>query len=109
MAINWGGYQFTDPVPLSTWYPPYRAGLYAIMKPDATWSPVPAAPLYFGQSENMADRGFATHHKRLAWETCAGGPAALYVSTLPMPNSTEEQRCAIESALVAHYRPPCNG
>lgn len=53
MSINYDGIQFTDPVKLNTWEPPFHAGLYAILVPDQFIQPKPYAVVYFGESSNM--------------------------------------------------------
>jgi len=114
MAIVFGTgtqvtFTFSDPVPLAQWQPPARAGVYAILVPNDAVRPRPFSVIYFGQAHNYSERGFPNqHHKSFAWITTAQGKP-LHVATYDMPGSSEEQRCAVESALCSHYNPCCNG
>lgn len=108
MSIIYSTIAFTEPEKLSNWEPPHRAGIYAILIPDSNSKPRPFSVVYFGESENMSERGFASHHKRYCWVKKAGNENNLYVSTYLMPNSTKEQRTTIESQLVQTFRPSCN-
>lgn len=104
-------FDFSDPVPLDGWVPPRRAGLYAILLPDRNARPLPYRVIYFGESGNMDDRGFSTHHARMSWmlEAAASGGGVLHVATMLWPNSTPEDRRAVERYLCNLYRPDCNG
>lgn len=64
--------------------------------------------LYFGESGNLDDRGFSTHHKRQCWINHADSLANVYVGLHLMPASTEQERQLVESKLVSKYQPPCN-
>jgi hypothetical protein len=108
MSINYDNVQFSEPIRLNDWEPPFRAGLYAILFPDQTITPKPFAVVYFGESGNMSERGFASHHKRACWISRSGNVNNLWIATYLMPNSTEEERRIIESRLISKYRPPCN-
>ncbi len=109
MSINFGGNQFTGPVPLSTWQPPALAGLYVILTFDGDVRPLPYRPLYFGETDNFATRRIGrSHEKFISWSLQAGGEANLYISIFIMPSSSAVQRRAIEQQLIAVYRPPCN-
>jgi hypothetical protein len=52
-------------------------GLYVVMVFDASWSPLPYRPLYFGESENMRSRATRAHEKYASWKR-EGGTATLY-------------------------------
>lgn len=109
MTITWGNTVFSEPELLSSWNPPFRAALYAIMmRPDSVGNPTSFRILYFGESGNLSDRGFGTHHKRDCWIEHAGGLDNVYVGLHFMPDSTEEQRCNLETALKNQYAPDCN-
>lgn len=108
MGINFGGYQFSAPAPLVSWTAPRCQGLYVVMVKDRTWEPLPARPIYFGESGNMSRRGFPfNHHAADAWFNVGGG-ALLWVSYLPTWGWTEAERRAVETCLVDHYATPCN-
>lgn len=109
MTITWGNTRFSEPELLSTWDPPLRAAVYAIMmRPDPQGNPTSYRILYFGESGNLSERGFASHHKLQCWKDHTDSEANLYVGVHPMPESTEEQRRKIESDLVSQYNPVCN-
>lgn len=109
MSIRMTGYHFSAPVQVRLWEPPYRAGVYAILKPDPKCVPEPFKPLFFGQSGNMSERGFWLCHFALkCWLREAGGEDDLFISIHSMPDSTEASRMAVVQELVAAYDPPCN-
>jgi hypothetical protein len=109
MSINFGGYQFTYPVRLSTWQAPWLSGLYAILRFDLSARPLPYKPIYFGETDNFATRGIGkSHDKYDCWALEAGAEADLYISIFAMPSSHAIQRRAIEQQLIATYQTPCN-
>ncbi len=109
MTIQYGNYVFSEPVQIDNWTPTYRAGIYAILKPGRSVSPKPFAVLYFGESGNLFDRGFfRAHHRYLCWLREAGLERNLYIAVYLMPDSTPDQRRAVESALISQYGPICN-
>jgi hypothetical protein len=103
-------YAFDGPVPLSDWEPPYGAGIYAICATRAVQTILgPNYKLvYIGQSGNMSERGFTSHHRRKDWVSEAGGEDKLLIATYLMPNSTEDERLTVEQELIKAYKPPCN-
>ena len=109
MNINFGGYNFSEPTKLTTWKPPYLAGLYAILIPDLSGDPLPLRVIYFGESGNMSERGFpSSHAKYSCWIAEASSEDYLSITIFPMPGSTEEQRRTIENQLISRYSPTCN-
>ena len=109
MSIKFSSYAFNEPMPVTLWTPPYRAGLYAILVPDITVSPRPFRVIYFGESGNLSERSFfKAHHKYFSQLQQAGVESNLYVAVYLMPVSTQEQRRTVESQLIADYRPICN-
>jgi len=107
-SITFGRYRFYGITPLVAWVPPRIAGIYAISTPNSGWQPIPYEPIYFGESADLSDRGFATHHARPAWIRAAGSESKLYVSVLSMPGSSESERRQIESQLITSYQPDAN-
>jgi len=102
MSIKWGKYQFKGPYQISTWNPPYRAAIYAIMKKGS--KPNTYTIIYFGESGNLSERGFVkSHHKYQDFIKDAGSENNLYIGFLLMPNSSAEQRRKVESALKTKY------
>jgi hypothetical protein len=108
MSIIFNGVSFSEPESLAFWTPPFKAGLYAILIPSPNISPKPFEVIYFGESGNMSERGFASHHRRACWLRQAGNEANLYIAVYLMPNSSEQERKQIEAALIAKYNPQCN-
>jgi hypothetical protein len=109
MSIRFRNYIFEGPMSFASWSPPYRAGLYAVVVPNQLWTPLPFEPIYFGESGNMSERGFLrSHHCYGRWMIKAGSETNLYVALYLMSGSTAEQRRAIESVLIRHYKPSCN-
>lgn len=107
MSIHFGNYKFEDPVFLHKWEPPYKAGIYIICTAQAIFLP-DYKPVYIGESGNMNERGFSSHHKRHCWVAEAGSEDKLWITTYLMPYSTEEERKAVEKELIQKYDPPCN-
>ncbi len=108
MSIKFSDYVFSEPILLNDWEPPYKAGIYVILKYDSSCTPRPYSYLYFGESGNISERGFTSHHARPCWIRNAGGEAKLYIATYLMPSSTAEERRAVEAKLIAYYQPVCN-
>ena len=107
--INFGYRLFNAPVVAGGWVPPAGAGLYAILIMDRLCHPQPFRPIYLGQAENYAERGFLkAHRKYWEWRAVADSDANLYVATYPMPRSTAATRAAAQAQLIEHYKPLCN-
>lgn len=101
MTITWGDVKFDGPYPATSWNPPKKAAVYAIMrKPDPKNKPETYRIMYFGESGNLSDRGFwRSHHKYKCFVDKAGSEANIYIGVHAMPNSTAEQRRAVEKRL----------
>lgn len=97
---------FAGPSPLASAATFNYGGLYAILTPDSSWSPLPYRLLYLGESGKLSDRVRTGHEKYASWARAAGGAGRLYVAFHIIENQTE--RRATESKLIAHYRPECN-
>lgn len=109
MTITWGGIQFSEPESLSVWDPPFRAAVYAIMlQPDPIGNPTSYRILYFGESGNLEERGFDSHHKRQCWVDQVNSINDLFIGIHLMADSTAEQRRDLESILLGKYNPACN-
>ncbi|HYR43806.1 MAG TPA: hypothetical protein VER98_12325, partial [Terriglobia bacterium] len=60
--------EFMEPRPFSWQIPqPAWAGLYAILVADNSWKPRFFRPLYFGESENLAERPTTSHEHYRDW------------------------------------------
>jgi hypothetical protein len=108
LTIQWGNITFDGPYRITTWDPPYRAAVYAIMyKQDPNSNTYYI--IYFGESSNLSDRGFyRSHHKFQCWLRAAGSESNIYIGIYQMPNSSPEERRRVESALINQYNPRCN-
>jgi len=82
-------------------------GLYVVLAYDAGWRPLPYRPLYFGESDNIWSRATPSHENYESWKG-ESRTATLYRAFHYMTGSTRAERQARESALIAHYNPPCN-
>ncbi|MCK5283257.1 MAG: hypothetical protein KAK00_07650 [Nanoarchaeota archaeon] len=110
MTITWGKtkeVKFNGPYPIKDWDPPNRAAVYTIMKgadKEGYYS-----ILYFGESENLSERGFyKSHHAYPCWINKAGSDSNLFIGIYLMPNSTREERREVEQSLISDYNPDCN-
>jgi len=110
MTMTFDKYEFSKPVKITKWEPPESRGLYVILKPDLSSSPpLPLKPIYFGQTGNFAERGFIKSHKKYKdWIREVVEEEQILIAIYPMPDSTEEERKAIESKLINQYQPVCN-
>lgn len=109
MTIKWGEISFEGPYPATSWIPPRKAAVYAIMiKPDPKNKPQTYRILYFGESGNLSERGFwKSHHKYECFIKEAGSESNLYIGFHAMPGSTEDQRREIEKKLNDQYNSNC--
>lgn len=104
--INYGGFLFTAPVPLSLWLRRADGGVYVVQVIDSGWRPHPFRPIYFGKAIDLADRIGRGHEVYPRWVREAGGPYRLFVSTFS--SDLEFVRAGIESILIDRYQPACN-
>lgn len=108
MSITWGSYMFEGPYQLESWSAPRKSAVYAIMHKE---NPLVSRYTidYFGECENLADRGFPfNHHKAECWIRRAGSKSNVYVALHYMPGSTAYERQRVEAELVRQYAPKCN-
>ena len=110
MAINYGGCEFTEPILAACWSPPSKAGLYAVLVRDDIGTPRRFRAIYFGETENFAERGFLrSHHRYDSWIREAGGSdMSLYIALYPTPDLTKTVRLETEKSLIDLYAPVCN-
>ncbi|MFQ6061370.1 MAG: hypothetical protein ACE5KV_08810 [Thermoplasmata archaeon] len=109
MSIELGGLNFGGPFPVSEWESPRESAVYAIMMRDPAGDPNRFRILYFGESENLSERGFWRSHQKFGcWINKAGSTENLFIGVHPMPNSTQAERRSVESRLIAQYGPDCN-
>lgn len=109
MNMTFDKYEFSEPVKITKWEPPESRGLYVILKPDLSSSPLPLKPIYFGQTGNFAERGFIkSHEKYKDWIREVVEEEHIFIAIYLMAGSTEEERKTIETELIARYQPACN-
>jgi hypothetical protein len=108
-VIYFANYQFSDPECLLNWTTSEKSGIYAILMQDPTSRAKPYKAIFFGESEDISERGFFRSHYRYdRWIREAGSEAELYVSVFPMHDSSPELRQGIVTFLIKYYHPACN-
>ncbi len=96
---------FGGPVPHSTWAPPGRAGVYAILVPGQLGPTL----IYFGESGNLSRlRKFRHNPKYPCWLEKADSEEHILVAVHLIPHSTRAQRRSIRKELISRYQPACN-
>ncbi|HET7670371.1 MAG TPA: hypothetical protein VFK84_08175 [Burkholderiales bacterium] len=99
---------FEGPLPISAWTPPARAGVYCILVPDARCVP-PYRPVFFGSSDNFAERGFPSARSgRASWLDIADYELSIHIAVHWMPHSSLESRQAVERELIRFCQPELN-
>lgn len=105
MTISLGGITFTVPIVLTSWFPQDIEGVYAILVRNSAGF----TPIYFGESENLQERGIDdTHHAYNCWLREGGSVENIFISFHLMPNSSENNRREVEGRLISQYNPICN-
>ncbi|MCY4403203.1 MAG: GIY-YIG nuclease family protein [Candidatus Poribacteria bacterium] len=61
-------------------------------------------PLYVGETKSFQDRIVETHSH---WE-CADKHGSNYIGIYEMPDSSPDERKAVEDDIIDKYVPPCN-
>jgi hypothetical protein len=110
-GISFGDLLFSEPELVPSLCPPSdylfeKPGIYAIMALTLEWRPRSYRPIYFGESQNVRRRATTSHENNEKWQREAG--SILYRAFYEMPGSTQMQRQAVESMLIARYSTPCN-
>ena len=99
---------FEGPFPIAAWTPPARPVVFCILVPDERRAP-PFRPVYVGESPNLAERAFpGAQHGRASWLDIADYDQGVYVAAHWMPQSTLDERKALERELVRFCQPECN-
>ncbi len=105
MGIRYDRYFFDGPIPIGTWDPPDRAGVYAILVPGQLGPDL----VYFGESGNLSRLGkFRYDPKYPCWLEKAGSEEHILIAFHLIPRSTPAQRRFIRKRLITQYRPACN-
>ena len=109
MNIIFDNHEFSIPKRIAKWEPPKGAGLYVILKPDLSSSPMPLKPIYFGQTSNFAELNLLKSHKNYKyWVKEVISEDGIFIAIYIMLGSIEEERKTMEAELIAKYRPVCN-
>jgi hypothetical protein len=107
MAVNFGGYRFSEPIKLVKWKPLPSSGVYALLVADSLGASYQV--IYFGESENLAGLSVDERHPAYpCWLLLAGSREELYISTYLTYNWTKSKRQALAQKLAVAYRPFCN-
>jgi len=100
-------FEFSEPILLSRWaVKPKFGGVYAILIPDQSNSPLPFSVIYFGKATSFAERLSTSHEKYPCWRAECTEGGQLYLALCPI--ATEEARANVESRLIQAYKPVCN-
>ena len=108
MGIIFDNHEFSKPRRIPDWEPPKAAGLYVILKPDLSISPIPLKPIYFGQTKNFAAQDLLKSHGIYNWIQEAESNDGIFIAIYIMRGSIEEERKTMKAELIAKYRPVCN-
>ena len=105
MGIRYDRYFFDGPIPINTWDPPERAGVYAILVPGQLGPDL----IYFGESDNLSRlRKLRYDPKYPCWLEKAGSEELILIAFHLIPDSTRAERSSICKRLITHYHPACN-
>ena len=58
-TVRYGGWLFSVPSPFATAFAPNCAGMYAVQVVNASWTPCPFEPIFFGQSMDLSEHVIA--------------------------------------------------
>jgi hypothetical protein len=104
-GIRFNDYFFSEPIHLAAWTPPKCAGLFSLLVNDPNWAPKAFQPLYFGEFGNNSPTSAVLLD--CSQFVAAAKGKAVFVSVLPMPFSTTQQRLALRNELLLAYNPVC--
>jgi len=108
MNIIFGKYEFSKVTRIALWKPSKAPGLYVILIPDLSSSPIPLKPIYFGQTKNFAEQDFLKSHEIYNCVKKAPSEDGIFIAIHIMIGSIEEERKTRETELIAKYQPVCN-
>jgi hypothetical protein len=104
-TVRYGGWLFAPPSPFATAIAPECAGLYAVQVVNASWTPCPFEPIYFGAAQDLADHVLAATHRSFArWIAHPRAGTGLFVSYAALPCTSETALRSIVASLVNAYR-----
>jgi hypothetical protein len=100
---------FSAPMPFAKAAAPNCAGIYAVQVVNATWTPCPFEPIYFGSAIDLSEEVVAVTHRAFArWIAHPRAGTGLFVSYAALPCTSEPVLRNVVGALVATYRLQAN-
>lgn len=109
MSLSFAEYLFSEPERLTSWKPPYMAGIYAIMVDEPPHVEGEFRPIYFGETADMSEADLIQHHPlHDCWYKQLGSVYRLYIAIHEMPDSSWAERQQVLGELLEQYDPICN-
>lgn len=108
-TVRYGGWMFSAPSSFASAIAPGCAGLYAVQVLNATWTPCPFEPVFFGHAQNLLGSVVSSHPAYGRWIAHPRAGMGLYVSYAALPCTSVEALRHIVAGLVASYRPAAHG
>ena len=102
-GINFGGFLFTNPVPLGFALLARDPGLFAIQVRNMSFGPLPFEPIFFGASALLAGERLAEHDAHGRWRQHPLAAAGLYVSSIPLRYEAAAYRHESTARLTEQY------
>jgi hypothetical protein len=108
-TVRYGGWLFSVPSPFASALAPNCAGMYAVQVVNASWTPCPFEPIYFGRSMDLSEHVVAATHRAFArWIAHPRAGTGLFVSYAALPCTSDEVLRNIVGGLVMTYRTVAN-
>lgn len=108
-TVRYGGWLFSVPSPFATAIAPNCAGLYAVQVINASWTPCPFEPIYFGETPDLSEHVIAATHRAFArWIAHPRAGTGLFVSYAALPCTSVRVLRNIVGGLVMTYRTVAN-
>lgn len=106
MTYIWNGVDFTNPVKLTEWEPPFEAAVFAVSIPTEKVGRFRL--IYVGESGGNGDSGFLKGHEKYpCWLEQAGSEDKVFIGFHNMPNSTREQREEVQARALGNLKLAC--
>jgi hypothetical protein len=107
-TVRYGAWLFSNPASFAAAIAPGCAGLYTIQVLNATWTPCPFEPIYFGHAQNLLGSVGNSHPSYARWIAHPRAGTGLYVSYAALPCTSAEVLRHIAAGLIASYQPAAN-
>lgn len=112
-VISWGRHQrvaFSNSGRLQEWAPDTIPALFAVTyQRDPFNKPKGHTVLYFGETDNMAEKASSIkHNMKEVWSRDGGDPSDLFIFVRQMDGSTTQERFRILERLILEYQPEAN-